>query len=155
MHGLATLGNADLPALGLDQPLPALARTRLEQVLDESHCHKLPAAQLPGMVDTQRARDAIMASTIALQGERGAVLIAGSGHARRDFGVPLYLTRRFPGAVIVSVGLIEVDAQALLPEDYLEMRAGSAMQPYDYLWFTPRTLREDPCGKFQMRAELR
>jgi uncharacterized iron-regulated protein len=116
-------------------PAPALAKA-LERDIADSHCGKPPPPKvLAGMVEAQRARDAHMASV--LKGR--TVLIAGSGHARRDRGVPLYL----PGADIVSIGFMEVDADRQSPGDYLDGLFSPAS--FDYLWFTARAEREDPC----------
>jgi uncharacterized iron-regulated protein len=68
-----------------------------------------------------------------------SVLITGSGHARRDRGVPLYL----PGVDIVTIGFVEVDADRKSPRDYLAGLFSPAS--FDYLWFTSRAEREDPC----------
>lgn len=114
---------------------PEVAKA-LERDIAESHCGERPPAKLlAGMVEAQRARDARMASR--LNGK--TVLITGNGHARRDRGVPLYL----PGADIVSIGFIEVDDDRKSPRDYLAGLFTPAS--FDYMWFTPRATREDPC----------
>jgi uncharacterized iron-regulated protein len=41
----------------------------------------------------------------------GAVLIAGAGHTRRDFGVPAIIRERKPGASVVSVSMVAVDPE--------------------------------------------
>jgi uncharacterized iron-regulated protein len=116
-------------------PAPELAKA-LERDIAESHCGQPPPPKLlAGMVEAQRARDARMAALLRAPG----VLIAGIGHARRDRGVPLYL----PGADIVSIGFVEVDAESKSPSDYLTGLFGPAS--FDYVWFTPRAEREDPC----------
>lgn len=124
----------DPPASGLP-PAPEVTKA-LERDIAESHCGKAPEGKLlSGMVEAQRARDARMAT--ALKGR--TVLIAGNGHARRDLGVPLYL----PGADVVSIGFMEVDADKKLAGDYLTEVFTPAS--FDYLWFTARAQREDPC----------
>lgn len=116
---------------------PLLAR-ELERDIAESHCGKRPPEKLlAGMVEAQRARDARMASRLRAP----SVLITGSGHARRDRGVPLYLA----GTDIVSIAFVEVDADRKSPRDYLTGLFTPAS--FDYLWFTPRAEREDPCRK--------
>lgn len=114
---------------------PEMAKA-LERDIAESHCGERPAPKLlAGMVEAQRARDARMASRLNGQ----TVLITGIGHARRDRGVPLYL----PGADIVSIGFVEVDDDKKSPRDYLAGLFTPAS--FDYVWFTPRAPREDPC----------
>jgi len=124
----------DPAASGLP-PAPELAKA-LEHDIAESHCGQPPEPKLlAGMVEAQRARDARMAS--ALKGS--SVLIAGAGHARRDRGVPRYL----PSADLVSIGFTEIDADKKSLQDYLAGFYGPAS--FDYVWFTTRAPREDPC----------
>lgn len=113
-------------------PAPPAVQAALERDIVEGHCGKPPdPRRLAGMVEAQRARDARMAAVI--RGRR-SVLIAGNGHARPDRGVPLYLG----DGDVVSIAFTEVEPGRRSPRDY---EAGS----YDYLWFTPRAAREDPC----------
>jgi uncharacterized iron-regulated protein len=141
----AVLGAAAVSALQLDQPLPDAARLELEQVIEEGHCGEAPRNILPGMVAAQRARDAIMAHT--LQAHAPAVLIAGNGHVRRDFGVPHYLAHYPQGDDVRVVGFIEVDAARPAPTDYVTAGAPE----YDYIVFTPRTPRPDPCKALRFK----
>ncbi len=141
----AVLGAAAVSALQLDQPLPDAARLKLEQVIDEGHCGQAPRNILPGMIAAQRARDAIMAQT--LQAHAPAVLIAGNGHVRRDFGVPHYLAHDPQGDDVRVVGFIEVDAAQLAPTDYVTAGAPE----YDYIAFTTRTPRPDPCKELRFK----
>jgi uncharacterized iron-regulated protein len=134
----------DPAASGLP-PAPALAK-ELERDIAESHCGERPPQKLlDGMVEAQRARDAQMAARLRAP----SVLITGTGHARRDRGVPLYL----PGADIVSIGFLEIDADKKSPRDYL---TGLFMPAsFDYVWFTPRPKRDDPCHGVKKAAALR
>ncbi len=125
----AVLGAAAVSALQLDQPLPDAARLKLEQVIEDGHCGEAPRNILPGMVAAQRARDAIMAQS--LQAHAPAVLIAGNGHVRRDFGVPHYLAHYPQGDDVRVVGFIEVDAAQPAPTDYVTAGAPE----YDYIVF--------------------
>ncbi len=140
--GLESLGS-DLQELRLDQPFEAARRERLARVIDDGHCGKLPPASLAGMVNAQRARDAVMAQALASHREDGAVLIAGNGHVRRDFGVPYHLERLAPGASVSSVAPIEARPDRLRPTDY----AAAESPQFDYLWFTPAAARDDPCAQ--------
>lgn len=142
MKGVAVLGEERARRLGLDEPLPAPLAGKLARVIDDGHCGKLPPERVPGMVDAQRARDAVMAALIAPHAVRGAVLIAGNGHVRRDFGVPLYLSRLAPDQAALSVGFVEA-----LPGYVSAAEYPSAQQrEFDYLWFTARVERGDPCA---------
>ncbi len=141
-EGAATvLGTATADVLKLDSPLPDAARVKLEKVIEDGHCGKAPRNILPGIVAAQRTRDAIMAQTLSRHAATGAVLIAGNGHVRRDFGVPYYLAQYADGNNTVVVGFIEVRATQLAPTDYYNSEAPE----YDVIVFTPRTPRPDPC----------
>jgi uncharacterized iron-regulated protein len=114
-------------------PAPAAVRAALERDIVEGHCGRRPdPLRLAGMIEAQRARDARMAEVLAAR--RSTVLIAGSGHARRDRGVPLYL----PAGSVVSIAFTEVEDGKSAPLDYA--------QEFDYVWFTPRAQRADPCS---------
>lgn len=143
----AVLGNAPAADLLRGRPLPDSARARLEAVLDAGHCGKAPAHILPGMVAAQRARDAVMAQVLRDAGGRGAVLIAGNGHVRRDFGVPHYLGgSAFAGDMLV-VGILEIRDGHVEPAQYYH-----AGEPeYDLIVFTTRREREDPCASLRFR----
>jgi uncharacterized iron-regulated protein len=120
------------PARANLPPAPPQVKSALERDIIDGHCGAAPDPQrLAGMVAAQRARDARMASVL----KERSVLIAGTGHARRDRGVPLY----FSSAELLSIAFTEVEEGKRSPRDY-----GS--QSYDYLWFTPRAQRDDPCG---------
>ena len=125
------------PSLSGLPPDPALVPD-LERDIAENHCGQRPAPKLlAGMVEAQRARDARMAALLKAPG----VLITGSGHARRDRGVPRYL----PGADIVSIGFTEVEVDKKSTPDYLAGFYSPAS--FDYVWFTSRAAREDPCKR--------
>lgn len=71
-------------------------REKLAAAVRDGHCGLLPAAQEPGMVRVQIARDQAMAETLAgaLQPGRQVLLLTGAQHAARDRGVPLHLSRQ-------------------------------------------------------------
>lgn len=119
-------------------PLAPEVSKALENDIADSHCGQRPEPKLlAGMVAAQRARDARMASLL----KSPSVLITGSGHARRDRGAPVYM----PGADIVSIGFTEIDADKRSPQDYLEGFYSRAS--FDFVWFTARAEREDPCRR--------
>lgn len=120
-----------------EAPLQAPAQAALDADLAEGHCGQLPAAMLPGMRRAQRVRDAAMAAALHASGGRPALLIAGNGHVRLDYGVPTLLRARQPGARIVSVGFVD---DGRLPEAAL----------YTHAWITAAPAREDPCAGFSM-----
>ncbi|WP_308417318.1 ChaN family lipoprotein [Chitinimonas koreensis] len=115
---------AQIAAAGLDKPLPAALFDGQREAVDRGHCGKLPASLLDGMARAQIARDVAMAEALKPYAGRGAVLLAGNGHVRRDIGVPRWL----PGSV--SVGLLE----------------GENAERYDRKLLLPAQQRPDPCA---------
>jgi uncharacterized iron-regulated protein len=151
-RGVDALDPALVARVGLDRPLPEESRTALAAEIRDSHCGYAPADLLDGMVTAQRARDGQMADALAAGGDRdGAVLIAGSGHVREDWGVPAYLARRVPGAGVATIGFVEVDDRTTEPTAYAAHFGGRL--PFDYVWFTPRLDSEDPCEAFKRSLE--
>jgi uncharacterized iron-regulated protein len=125
------------PTLSKLPPADPALRAALEQDMIDGHCGARPEAKrLAGLVEAQRARDALMARRIE---PHSSVLITGGGHARKNRGVPLYL----PGTDLVAIGFLEVEPGKDRPAEY------SADTSFDYLWFTPRAEREDPCVRFR------
>lgn len=153
--GVDVLGEARRAALQLDEPLGELADAGLLDTLFEGHCGMMPRAGLMPLVSVQRLRDATLADAMVSavdEGADGAVLIAGAGHARTDFGVPRYLRWRQPEATVVAVALVEVVEGESDPATYAG-GTGEAPAPYDYLWFTARKDRTDPCTELEKRFE--
>jgi uncharacterized iron-regulated protein len=154
--GPDALGKARARALKLDQPIAKKKRADMRQVIFESHCKQLPEPMLDPMVTVTLAKDATMAARM-IEARRSmkldvAVLIAGSGHVRNDWGVPIHLRQLAPGKRIVAVGMAEVEKGITDPAEYTD-RYGDAL-PFDYVWFTPRVDDEDPCKVFaeQLKA---
>ena len=143
---LMATGDAALPAPLASAyraaPLGTEATQRLNQDLIDGHCGQLPERYLAPMRLVQRATDASMAD--ALLSHRPAVLVAGNGHVRKDYGVPQILRALAPTLKIVSVGFVEdgADRQELVQS--LDGR-------YDYLWLTDRAGRSDPCEGFKLK----
>ena len=76
------------------------------------------------------------------------ILIAGSGHVRKDLGVPHYLKKRHPKARITSITWLEVDKLASNINDYAEY-IGDNNKRFDYTWFTAQADRPDPCEQMK------
>lgn len=133
------------------EPSPHELRTWAKE-MEENHCGEVDPELLTGLVRAQRARDAQMALRLAAvgRGGRGAVLVTGGGHARTDRGVPAWTARFQPGARTVSVGIVEVDEEHRRPRRYAE-EYGTERLPFDYVVFTPRADREDPCEALRRR----
>jgi uncharacterized iron-regulated protein len=108
-----------------------------EREIDLGHCGALPRRLWPALARGQFARDAAMAHLLSQQSARGAVLIAGNGHVRRDLGVPRWLARHgTPAAWVVG---------------FLERGTPIADGRYDAVVLTEPTARPDPCEAFKAR----
>jgi len=119
----------------------------LRQEIITSHCDLLPAAMVPNMTAVQRYRDAYLA--VALRGtpaDGPAILIAGGGHVRKDRGVPFYLGPSDGAAV--TVNLVEIDPERSEADVLADAREDKTA---DYIWFTPRIDRDDPCEALRKR----
>lgn len=146
--GITALAVDRLGGLDLGQPLAPAAEAALRHQLFESHCGYVAAADLDPMITVQRARDAVMAATMAAQGA-GAVLIVGAGHAGGDYGVPRYLAALgVRSDAVASLAFVEVEAGLTAPAAYPRLRTGDGSGEFDFIWFTPRVDDVDPCEKF-------
>lgn len=132
------LGAERVRAWRLAQAPDAAWQAAQEHEIDLGHCGVLPARLWPALARGQFARDAAMAHVLSQQASRGAVLLAGNGHVRRDLGVPRWLQRQGTPAALV-VGFIE---RGTPPEP-----AGR----YDAVVFTAPAERPDPCEAFKAR----
>jgi uncharacterized iron-regulated protein len=129
----AAFDAATIAALGLDRTIDAEWQSAQESEIDAGHCRALPRDVWPRMARAQFARDAVLAQAVVANAARGAVLIAGNGHVRRDLGVPRWLALD-PGRVL-SVGFLETDGTT--PESAFDAVVRTAPAP-----------RGDPCARF-------
>jgi uncharacterized iron-regulated protein len=149
-EGLPALGAERIAAWGLAAPLPAPGLEMMRADIVDAHCGHAPENLIDGMVAAQRARDAALADgLIEHVHPDGAVLIAGRGHVRGDLAAPIYLHRRAPDKVVVSVAFTEADAEP--PHDRPPTSSSSAI--YDYLWFTRGRSVQDPCERFKKKLQ--
>ena len=135
--GLAATFGAASDIYGLTTPLDPAEQARRQAMQKEAHCNALPDELLASMVDIQRLRDAELARTVieAFDSQGGpVVLITGNGHARRDWGVPVYLARVRPDLRVFVLGQNEGDS----PDT----------DQFDVVLSAPPAEREDPCAAF-------
>lgn len=116
--------------------------------MQAAHCGQLPEHHVKRFAQAQFARDAHMARAMIdvwriSNGTMGAILIAGGEHARADRGVPWHLAHTAPGARTIALGFVEADE--------IQNERDLASQPYDLVWFTAGTAREDMCADFRLR----
>ena len=171
-EGLAAVGADVVRRLVLDKPLPEAVAADLTAEIRDSHCGMLPEGAIPGMVNVQRFRDARMADAMLVSKWKGAALIAGNGHVRRDRGAPWYLAQRgvLPEDVVI-VRHIEVSDGKTALADYGLAKSdknaaggkgtaaasnddvSGAVELSDFVVFTPRQSRLEPCE--EMRRQMK
>jgi uncharacterized iron-regulated protein len=120
-----------LAAHGWQPQVPQAALAGLAGLIEASHCGMVDTAMARRMALAQVARDQSMAQALVAHGARGAVLLAGNGHVRRDWGAPLWLPPAWQARAF-SIGLLE-------PGD----ASGAA---FDRVLRTPAQERADPCA---------
>lgn len=137
-EGLHTGFRGDAELYGLTTPLPADQQSEREALQLAAHCDAMPEEMLPVMVDIQRLRDAELAYSAvqAFQAQGGpVVVITGNGHARMDWGAPVYLMAAAPALRVTSLGQGEDD--------------GAPSGLFDLVESAPPTDRGDPCAAFR------
>ena len=122
--------------------LDATAEKALDRDLVEGHCGKLPDRYLLRMRFAQRMTD--IALTHALLDHKPSVLVAGNGHVRKDYGVPQVIAAMAPDLRLISVGFLERSSDS---RELIQSLAGQ----YDFVWFTERADRKDPCENFNLK----
>jgi uncharacterized iron-regulated protein len=151
-QGLSALNGTALEE-SLREPLPETLAGALEDELFDSHCGLIPRTAMPRMALLQRVTDETMAARLAQQPDAGGILIAGNGHVRLDRGVPWYLRARgFPPTAVASVMLIEVEPGKTDPATYIP-RDPDGNPAADFVVFTPRAARPDPCAELRQQFD--
>jgi uncharacterized iron-regulated protein len=136
-EGAAAVFAGDAAAYGLADPLDAADQAAREAEQFDAHCAAMPMDMMRGMVEAQRLRDAELARVALLAlAETGGpvVVIAGSGHARRDQGIPAAVSAAAPGVGVLSLAFLEAPPAAPL---------------WDLWLVTPPAERDDPCAALQ------
>ncbi len=138
-RGAATALGADAARYGLTVPLSDEDQAAREADQLAAHCDALPAEVLPQMVAIQRLRDAVLTRAIlrATDETGGPVaVITGNGHARKDRGIPTFLSRLRPGLKVFVLGQSE---------------DGVVSGDFDAVIDSPTAEREDPCKAFEVQ----
>lgn len=127
----------------------------LKEEIRKSHCGMDNPQMIRAMMRTQKVKDAVMAhSLLRDSGVDKRILVVGSGHARNDRGVPMYISGEEKNARIVSIAWIEVAKELTTIKQYAELW-GDGTLPFDYVWFTARVDRPDPCKEFMHHMQLK
>ncbi len=129
---------ADVAQVLMRAPLSPAAQDALDADLLAGHCGHIGVQRLPGMRAAQRARDAAMWLALHERPAAPAVLLAGNGHVRLDYGVGQLVDALEPQARRISVGFLET-GEAM----------DGARTPYTHAWITAPAERDDPCAAFE------
>ncbi len=125
--------------LGLNHDLEAEGLAALRKEIFDGHCQLIPEDHIGSMIPIQRARDAAMALAYDRQHKKAkTVYIVGSGHARKDFGIPWYLKKLKPELKIWSIGMNETGAS-------------TETGIFDQVITTAPAERDDPCESLKTK----
>lgn len=146
----SALSQSDIARLALDREFASDLQDALIAEIRDSHCGLIPETAFERMSRVQRFRDAMMADAMLSAGPyKGAILIAGNSHIRRDRAVPYFLEARGSSPdSLVSVAHVEVRPDENDPENYVS-KAPDGRPAVDFVVFTPATDRPDPCEKMK------
>ncbi|MFK7816534.1 MAG: ChaN family lipoprotein [Gammaproteobacteria bacterium] len=120
----------------------------LEKIIIDSHCGHANQGFIDFMSRAQMRRDRVM-TTLLLEKKLPVVFIAGRGHIRNDYAVPMQLRRGFNETSYLSVAFMPVREGEEDPKEYLQDES----KLYDILYFTPSHTNEDPCVKFRKQLK--
>ena len=123
----------------------------LKKEIEMTHCGMANPEMTKAMTLGQRVRDAAIGNSMfkVMNGDINTViLVAGSGHIRKDRGAPMYLKSLDNKAIITSVAWLEIDENAKDPKDYSK-RWNVNELPFDYVLFTAQVDRSDPCEEMR------
>ncbi len=133
----------EVERLQVRKPIDAERTGLLLREIVEGHCKMISDEQAAKMIPIQRARDAALIR--GYQNEASidgvSVFILGSGHARKEFGVPTLLKMTHPKAKVWSVGMQEAGAEPF-PQG-----------GFDKIFITERYERPDPCEGMKQHME--
>jgi uncharacterized iron-regulated protein len=151
-QGEAAIAPDERTRLKLDLPLPANQQDAILTELEASHCGMMPKTAFGRMAFAQRLRDATLAeAAVAAHDARdSAIVMAGNGHVRGDRGIAWYIRQRAPGVKVVTVALVEVEDGKTDPTAYVPLDP-EGRPAVDYVVFTPKHDRPDPCDAFKKK----
>ena len=95
------------------------------------------------MFKVQRLRDASLAYITNKLAP--AIVIAGNGHVRRDYGVPQILKKMNPNSNVISIAFLEIDKFSETTDNLIKKLFKDTYT--DYIWLTEAVSRVDQCEK--------
>lgn len=121
---------------------------QLKQDIIKSHCGHANPEFVQFMVRAQLRRDQELASNL-VSSSTPAVLIAGSGHIKNSYAVPMQLSKKFEKYSYLTVSFKPVVEDLLMLEAYI----GENSNVFDIIYFTPNQTNQDPCIRFQKQLK--
>lgn len=131
----------------LDAQLPESALKAQQQSIRIGHCNLLPESQIAPMTRIQIARDITMANALtqaALPGKT-VVLLAGSGHANRQLGVPQHLPANLQTKSIRLLG----------GRPSNDGSTDTGQSAFDSVWTTPAGPDTDYCSGLESQFKTK
>ena len=113
------------------------------------HCGVVEEDFLSFMFKVQRLRDASLAYIASKVAP--AIVIAGNGHVRRDYGIPQILKKMNPNSNIISIAFLEIDKPSEMTDNLIKKFSKDV--DTDYIWLTEAVSRVDPCEKLRGRKK--
>ena len=113
------------------------------------HCGVVEEDFLSFMAKVQRLRDASMANIANKLAP--AIVIAGNGHVRRDYGVPQILKKINPNSNVISITFLEIDKLSETTDNLIKKLLKDV--DTDYIWLTRAVSRVDQCEKLRGRKK--
>ncbi|MGH1537987.1 MAG: ChaN family lipoprotein [Gammaproteobacteria bacterium] len=120
----------------------------LKKNIVDSHCGHANQGFVSFMSRAQMQRDKIMAELL-VEKELPVIFIAGSGHVRNDYAVPMQLRNNFAQNSYLTVAFVSVQEGEDDPQAYLQ----AVPDLYDMLYFTPGHTDQDPCEQFKKQLK--
>ena len=129
--------------------LDSQSKDKLLNDLVVGHCGVVEEDFLSFMFKVQRLRDASMAYIANKLAP--AIVIAGNGHVRRDYGVPQILKKMNPNSNVISIAFLEIDKLSETTDNLIKKLFKDA--DTDYIWLTEAVSRVDQCEKLRGREK--
>jgi len=129
--------------------LDSQSKGKLFNDLVVGHCGVVEESLLSFMYKVQRYRDASMAYIASKVAP--AIVIAGNGHVRRDYGVPQIIKKMNPNSNVISIAFLETDKLSEMTDNLIKKFFKD--EDTDYIWLTEPVSRVDPCEKLRGRGE--
>ena len=124
------------------------SKDKLLNDLVVGHCGVVEEDFLSFMFKVQRLRDASLAHIASKVAP--AIVIAGNGHVRRDYGVPQILKKMDPTSNIIAIAFLEIDKLSEMTDNNLIKKLFKDADT-DFIWLTEAVSRVDPCEKLRGR----